>query len=39
LEGPESITPLALASLTLEIATTGEKTLSSILRRIARMMR
>jgi len=39
LEGPESITPLALASLTLEIATIGEKTLPSILRRIVRMMR
>jgi len=39
LEGPESITPLALANLTLEIATSGEKTLPSILRRIVRMMR
>jgi cell division protein FtsA len=39
LEGPESITPLALTSLALEIATTGERTLSSILRRIVRMMR
>ncbi len=39
LEGPESITPLALASLGLEIATSGERTLSSILRRIVRMMR
>lgn len=39
LEGPESITPLALANLTLEIATSGEKTLPSILRRVVRMMR
>jgi len=39
LEGPESITPLALANLTLEIATSGEKTLPSIFRRIVRMMR
>jgi len=39
LKGPENITPLALANLTLEIATSEEKALSSILRRIVRMMR
>jgi len=39
LKGPESITPLALANLALEIATSGEKALSAILRRIVRMMR
>lgn len=39
LEGPENITPLALANLALEIATSEENALSSILRRIVRMMR
>lgn len=39
LEGPESITPLALANLTLEIVTSGEKTLPSILRRVVKIMR
>ena len=39
LEGPESVTPLALANLALEIATSGEKTLPFILRRIVRIMK
>ena len=38
LNGPESVIPLALASLTLEIATEEDKTLPSILRRVIRMM-
>lgn len=37
--GPENITPLALANLGLEIATSEEKTLSAILRRVVRMMK
>ncbi len=39
LKGPENVTPLALANLTLEIATSEERALSSVLRRIVRMMR
>lgn len=39
LKGPENITPLALASLSLEIAADKEKDLSSILRRVVRIMR
>ncbi|MBU1136953.1 hypothetical protein KKD72_01120, partial [Patescibacteria group bacterium] len=38
LNGPEDVIPLALASLTLEIATEEDKTLPSILRRVIRMM-
>lgn len=39
LEGPENITPLALAGLTLEISTDKKKVLPPILRRVVRMMR
>jgi len=39
LKGPENITPLALASLSLEIVADKEKALSSILRRVVRIMR
>jgi len=39
LKGPGIITPLALASLGLEIATDEEKTLPPILRRVVRIMR
>ena len=39
LNGPEDVTPLALASLTLEIATQEDKVLPPILRRITRIMR
>ncbi|MFH1671216.1 MAG: cell division FtsA domain-containing protein [Candidatus Portnoybacteria bacterium] len=38
LNGPEDVTPLALASLTLEIATEENQTLPPILRRMARIM-
>jgi len=38
LNGPENVIPLALASLTLEIAAEEDKTLPSILRRVIRMM-
>ncbi len=38
LNSPEDITPLALASLTLEIATEEDKVLSPILRRVVRIM-
>lgn len=37
--GPENAVPIALAGLALEIAADEEKTLSSILRRVVRMMR
>jgi hypothetical protein len=39
LKGPENITPLALASLSLEIVADKEKALPSILRRVVRIMR
>lgn len=39
LEGAENITPLALAGLTLEIATDEQKVLPAILRRLVRIMR
>jgi len=39
LNGPEDVTPLALASLTLEIATDQDKVLTPVLRRIVRIMR
>ena len=39
LEGPADITPMALASLTLEIATDQKKVLPPILRRVIRIMR
>ena len=39
LKGPENITPLALASLSLEIAVDEEKALPPILRRVVRIMR
>lgn len=39
LTGPESITPLALSNLSLEIVTGNESPLSSVLRRTVRIMR
>ncbi len=39
LNGPEDVTPLALASLTLEIATEEDKVMPPILRRMTRLMR
>lgn len=39
LKGPESVTPLALAGLTLEISTDEKEILPPILRRVARIMR
>ncbi len=39
LKGPEGVTPLALAGLTLEISTDEKEILPPILRRVARMMR
>lgn len=39
LKGPENITPLALANLTLELVAEKESIMSPILRRVIRMMR
>jgi len=39
LDGPEYITPMALASLTLEIVTDENKILPPILRRVLKIMR
>jgi len=39
LEGPEFITPMALASLALEIVTDEDKILPPVLRRVLKIMR
>jgi len=39
LEGPEYITPMALASLALEIVTDEDKVLSPVLKRVLKIMK